>query len=316
MQPDEEGLVTLRKSALVNRSWKGHARALLDPASKWQEIRATAMKAGDALLKTLLRKLTPKGGVNQARNRLTACMKELSSMWDFMHAFSSEPTLQETAARVLTVVSDSSNLSNTDADVIIRGHALTFVECQYMLHNSIVTALVRHVFLQTPRGLGLGGCINDVKACTALRITQAIQKMNQAAPDRHPNPKPEASGQEIFYARNSHTRLLTLPNDILLAQYRTSVPAQTKTPHRLMMWSCELLDILSALSRQGKHRGSFNQRTFSCLPLHGTDEMETAEQHKSLAAIIPAPPRHDTELAEKHKLWEAILRTGSRVDLL
>jgi len=281
MQPDEEGLVTLRKSALVNRSWKGHARALLDPASKWQEIRATAMKAGDALLKTLLRKLTPKGGVNQARNRLTACMKELSSMWDFMHAFSSEPTLQETAARV-----------------------------------SLVTALVRHVFLQTPRGLGLGGCINDVKACTALRITQAIQKMNQAAPDRHPNPKPEASGQEIFYARNSHTRLLTLPNDILLAQYRTSVPAQTKTPHRLMMWSCELLDILSALSRQGKHRGSFNQRTFSSLPLHGTDEMETAEQHKSLAAILPAPPRHDTELAEKHKLWEAILRTGSRVDLL
>jgi len=281
MQPDEEGLVTLRKSALVNRSWKGHARALLDPASKWQEIRATAMKAGDALLKTLLRKLTPKGGVNQARNRLTACMKELSSMWDFMHAFSSEPTLQETAARV-----------------------------------SLVTALVRHVFLQTPRGLGLGGCINDVKACTALRITQAIQKMNQAAPDRHPNPKPEASGQEILYARNSHTRLLTLPHDILLAQYRTSVPAQTKTPHRLMMWSCELLDILSALSRQGKHRGSFNQRTFSSLPLHGTDEMETAEQHKSLAAIIPAPPRHDTELAEKHKLWEAILRTGSRVDLL
>jgi len=52
MQPDEDGVMTLRRSALVNRSWKGHAGALLDPASKWQKIRAAAMQAGDALMKT------------------------------------------------------------------------------------------------------------------------------------------------------------------------------------------------------------------------------------------------------------------------
>jgi len=34
--------------------------------------------------------------------------------------------------------------------VIIQGHALTFVECRYMLYNSLVTALVRHAFLHTP----------------------------------------------------------------------------------------------------------------------------------------------------------------------
>jgi len=133
--------------------------------------------------------------------------------------------------------------------------------------------------------------------------------MNQAAPDRHPKPTPETSGQEILHARNSHARLLTLLHDVPLAQYRTSVPAQTRTPHRLTMWSCAslLLDILSAPSRQGKHRGSFNRRTFSSLPLHGTDEMQTAEQHNSLALILPELPRHGTELAEKHKLWAAIL---------
>ena len=150
MQPDEEGLVTLRKSALVNRACKGHAGLLLDLDSKWQKMRAAAMKAGDAHLKILLRKLTPKGGGNQARNRRTACMKDLKSMWDFMHAFSLEPTLQVTAARVLIIVSDTSTLTNTDAEVIIRGHALNFVECRYILYNSLVTALVRHVFLQTP----------------------------------------------------------------------------------------------------------------------------------------------------------------------
>jgi len=130
--------------------------------------------------------------------------------------------------------------------------------------------------------------------------------MSQAAPDHHPKPTPEASGQEILHARNSHARRLKILHGILLAQY---LPAQTRTPHRLMMWSCAslLLDVLSAPSRQEKHSGSSNRRTFSFLPLNGTDEMETAEQHYGLAAILPAPPRHDTELTEKHKLWAAIL---------
>jgi len=35
--------------------------------------------------------------------------------------------------------------------------------------------------------------------------------------------------------------------------------------------------------------------------------METAEQHYGLAAILPALPRHDTELKEKHELWATIL---------
>ena len=119
---------------------------------------------------------------------------------------------------------------------------------------------------------------------------------------------PEAIGQEILYVRNSHVRLLTLLHDILLAQYQISVPPQNRTPHRLMMWSCAslLLDILSAPSRKGKHRESSNQRTFSSLPLTGTDKMETAEQHYGLAAILPASPRHDMELAEKRELWAAI----------
>ena len=88
-----------------------------------------------------------------------------------MCAFSSEPTLQGTAARVLIVNSDTSTLTDTDAEVIVRGRALTFVECRYMLYNSLVTALVRHAFLQAPWGSGLGGCINDVKARTVVQIT-------------------------------------------------------------------------------------------------------------------------------------------------
>ena len=122
-----------------------------------------------------------------------------------------------------------------------------------MLYNSLVTALERHGFLQTPWGSGLGGCMNDVKACSAFQITQAVRKINQAAPDRYPNLTPGASGQEILYARNSYTRLFTLLHDILLTQYQTSVLSQTRTPHRLMMWSCAslLLDIIRTPSHQG-----------------------------------------------------------------
>jgi len=175
-------------------------------------------------------------------------MKDLSSTWPLMRAFSSEPTLQETAAKVLIAVLDTPTLTDTDAEVIIQGHALTFVECQYMLYNSLVTALVRHAFLRTPWGAGLGGCINDVKAYTVVQITRAIQKMIPAAPDYRPNPMPEASGQEILYFRNSHVRLLIRMHDMLLAQYRITVSPQSRTPHRLMMWSCAslLLDIFLA----------------------------------------------------------------------
>jgi len=67
MLTDEKGLLTLRKSALVNRAWKGHAGVLLDQDSKWQKMRAAAMKAGDAQLKTLLRKLTQKEGATRLR---------------------------------------------------------------------------------------------------------------------------------------------------------------------------------------------------------------------------------------------------------
>jgi len=188
-----------------------------------------------------------------------------------------------------------------------------------MLYNSLVTALVRHGFLQTPWGSGLGGCMSDVKAGTALQITQAIHKRNQSAPDRYPTLTPGASGQEILYARNSHTRLLTLLHDILLAQYRTSAPSQTRTPHRLMMWSCAslLLDIIKAPSRQGLE-GAFNRRTFSSLPLWGTDELETAEQHNGLAVFLPAHTRLDTDLREKHERWAVILsdwiQGGSIID--
>ena len=35
--------------------------------------------------------------------------------------------------------------------------------------------------------------------------------------------------------------------------------------------------------------------------------METVEQHNGLAAFLPAPPRHDTELREKHERWAVIL---------
>jgi len=49
----------------------------------------------------------------------------------------------------------------------------------------------------------------------------------------------------------------------------------------------------------------------------GTHKMETAEQHYGLAAILPASPRHATELAEKRELWAAIfsdwIRGGSVV---
>jgi len=105
-----------------------------------------------------------------------------------------------------------------------------------MLYNNLVTALVRHAFLHTPWGAGLGGCINDVKAFTVVKITRAIQKMIQAAPDYRPNPMPEGSSQEILDVRNSHVRMLTLLHDILLAQYRISVPPQSRTPHRLMIF--------------------------------------------------------------------------------
>jgi len=291
---------------MVNRSWKEYAGTLLDPTSEWQARRVAAMKAGKAQLETL-------GGA------YTAYMKDVYSTWDIMHAFSSEPTLQETAARLLIVISDTRTLAFTDVEVVIRGHALTFVECRILLYNSLVTALVRHGFLQTPWGSGCGGCMNDVKACTALQITQAIRKMNQSAPDRYPNPAPWASGQEILYAKNSHTRLLSLLHDILLAQYQTSVPSQTRTPHRLMMWSCAslLLNIIKAPSRQGLE-GAFNRRTFSSLPLRGTDELGTAEQHNGLAAFLPAHPRLDTDLREKHERWAVILsdwiQGGSIID--
>jgi len=35
--------------------------------------------------------------------------------------------------------------------------------------------------------------------------------------------------------------------------------------------------------------------------------LETAEQNSSLAAFLPAPPRHDTELREKLERWAVIL---------
>jgi len=80
------------------------------------------MKAGKAQLETLLKQLEPTGGA------YTVCMKDVSSTWDIMHAFRSEPTLQETAARLLIVISDTPTLTNTDVEVVVRGHALTFVE--------------------------------------------------------------------------------------------------------------------------------------------------------------------------------------------
>jgi len=75
-----------------------------------------------------------------------------------------------------------------------------------------------------------------------------------------------------------------------------------------MIWSCAslLLDIIKAPSRQGLE-GAFNRRTFSSLPLRGTDELETAEQHNGLAAFLPAHPRLDTDLREKHERWAVIL---------
>jgi len=71
----------------------------------------------------------------------------------------------------------------------------------------------------------------------------------------------------------------------------------------------------TVLSRQGLE-GAFNRRTFSSLPLRGTDESETAEQHNGLAAFLPAHPRHDTDIREKHERWALYSRTGSRVDVL
>jgi len=149
---------------MVNRYWKGLAGALLDPTSEWQARRAAAMKAGKAQLETPVNDLKPTGGA------YTACMKDVCSTCDIMHAFSSEPTLQETAARLLIVISDTPALTFTDVEVVVRGHALTFVECRFMLYNSLVTALVRHGFRQTPWGSGLGGCMNDVKACRNRKV--------------------------------------------------------------------------------------------------------------------------------------------------
>jgi len=186
---------------MVNRSWKGHAGALLDPISEWQAKRAAAMEAEKVQLETLLNDLKPTGGA------YTASMQDVCSTFDIMHAFSSEPTLQETAARLLIVISDTPTL--------------TLLTLRWLSEYAIQ------------------------QSCYGT--------MNQAAPDRYPNPTRRASGQDILYARNSHTRLLTLLHDILLAQYQTSVPSQTRTPHRLMMWSCAslLLDIIRAPSRQG-----------------------------------------------------------------
>ena len=46
--------------------------------------------------------------------------------------------------------------------------------------------------------------------------------------------------------------------------------------------------------------------------------METVEQHNGLAAFLPAPPRHDTELREKLERWAVILsdwiQGGSIID--
>jgi len=48
------------------------------------------------------------------------------------------------------------------------------------------------------------------------------------------------------------------------------------------------------------------------------NELETAEQHNGLAAFLPAHPRHDTELREKHEHWAVILsdwiKGGSVID--
>jgi len=144
MQPVEEGLLMLRKSAMVNSSWKGYAGALLDPTSEWQARRLAAMKAGKAQLETLLNDLKPTGGA------YTACMKDVHSTWDIMRASYMTFSLHNTAARLLIVISDTRTLTLTDVEVVTRGHALTFVECRFMLYNSLVTALVRHGFLQTP----------------------------------------------------------------------------------------------------------------------------------------------------------------------
>ena len=129
MLPEEMGLMILRKCALVNRAWKENVGVLLDPGSKWQKRKAAAMEVGDAQLKTLLRQLSPEEGANGTHYRRTYCMKDLSSTCLLMRAFSSEPTLQETAAKVLIAVLDTPTLTDTDAEVIIQGHALTLIVC-------------------------------------------------------------------------------------------------------------------------------------------------------------------------------------------
>jgi len=169
MLPEEIGLMMLRKCAQVNRVWKENVEMLFDPGRKWQKRRAVVMQVGDAQLKTLLRQLSPEEGANGTHYRSTCCMKDLISTWLLMRVFSSEPTRQETAAKVLISALDMPTLTDTDTEVIVQGHALTFVECRYMLYNSLVTAAVRHAFLHTPWGAGLGGCINDVKAYTVVR---------------------------------------------------------------------------------------------------------------------------------------------------
>ena len=92
------------------------------------------MKAGKAQLETLLNDLKPTGGA------YTACMKDVYSTWDIMHAFSSEPTLQKTVAKLLIVVSDTRTLTFTDVEVVIRGHALTFVECRFIQQSCYGTS--------------------------------------------------------------------------------------------------------------------------------------------------------------------------------
>jgi len=46
-------------------------------------------------------------------------MEDVHSTWDIVRAFSSEPTLQETAARLLMVISDTRTLTLTDVEVVI-----------------------------------------------------------------------------------------------------------------------------------------------------------------------------------------------------
>ena len=129
MLTEEMGLMMLWKCVLINLAWKENVQVLLDPGSNWQKRRAATMEVGVAQIKTLLRQLSPQEGANGIHYRSTCCMKDLSGMWLLMCAFSSKPTLQETAAKVLIAVLDTPTITDTKAEVIIQGHTLTLVEC-------------------------------------------------------------------------------------------------------------------------------------------------------------------------------------------